>query len=264
MLLNKYPTREEFQRMTEEGSVIPVGMKILADKETPVSILSRFAESSENLFLLESAEGGEHWGRYSFLGISAHASVTVFSRDVVVRQGIEERRIAHDNDPFPVLRSLTAPYKLVRTPGLPPFCGGLVGYFAYECIHFIEQRVPNTLPPDAPMAEFIIPETLLVFDNIAHTLDIIQLSYESELSTDKRYAAAVQRVEEVHNLILSMNPNTGVRNRRALSMPQPTTTPEHYKEMVCKVKEHIYEGDVIQCVLSQSFVGSAPDDLVSL
>jgi anthranilate synthase component I len=264
MLLKKYPTREEFDVMVTEGSVVPVGIKILADKETPVSILSRFAQSSSNLFLLESAEGGERWGRYSFLGIAAHATVTVFSRDVLIRQGIEEQRIAHNNDPFSVLRSIIAPYKLAQMPGLPPFCGGLVGYFAYESINFIESRVPNTLPPDEPMAEFIIPETLLVFDNIAHTLDIIALSYAGSLSTDARYAAAIARAEEVLQKILTVNPNMGIINRRPLSMPLPVTPPEKYKEMVQRVKQHIYDGDVIQCVLSQSFVGPAPDDLVSL
>ncbi len=264
MLLKRYPTRDEFRDMLDEGSVVPVGIKILADKETPVSILSLFAESSPDLFLLESAEGGEHWGRYSFLGIAAHANITVFSRDVVVRRGIEEQRIPHGNDPFTVLRAIIAPYTLAPMPGLPPFCGGLVGYFAYESIHFIEPRVPNTLPPDAPMAEFIIPETLLVFDNIAHTLDIIALSFETGTDADRRYDAAVERVNDVHTAILTKNPNTGIRNKTPLSMPRPVMPPERYQEMVRAVKKNIYEGDVIQCVLSQSFVGPAPDDLVSL
>ena len=264
MLLKKYPSREDFHKMTKEGSVVPVGMKILADKETPVSILSRFSETSPNLFLLESAEGGENWGRYSFLGISAHAMITVYCHDVVVRQGIEEKRIPHNNDPFSVLRSIIKQYSLAQIPGLPPFCGGLVGYFAYESINFIEPKVPNTLPPDAPMAEFIIPETLLVFDNIAHTLDMIALSYEGEEDIDKRYDTAVERVEEVHNTILTTNPNQVIQNKRPLAMPQPIMEAERYKEMVRTVKNNIYEGDVIQCVLSQSFVGPAPDDLVSL
>jgi len=264
MLLKKYPTREEFYELIKEGSVVPVGMKILADQETPVSILSRFAETAPNLFLLESAEGGENWGRYSFLGISAHATITVFSRDVLIRQGIEEQRIPHHNDPFSVLRSILAPYNLAQIPGLPPFCGGLVGYFSYESINFIEPKVPNTLPPDEPMAEFIIPDTLLVFDNIAHTLDIIALSFESDLSIDHRYDAATKRVKEVFNTIQAQGPDNAARNITPLTMPQPSMDPEEYKEMVRTVKKNIYEGDVIQCVLSQTFVGPAPDDLVSL
>ncbi|MFO7936544.1 MAG: anthranilate synthase component I family protein [Kiritimatiellia bacterium] len=264
MLLKKYPGKKEFHKLVKEGTVVPVGIKILADKETPVSILSRFAESSPNLFLLESAEGGENWGRYSFLGISAHAMITVYCHDVLLRQGIEEKRIPHNNDPFSVLRSVIKQYTLAQIPDMPPFCGGLVGYFAYESINFIEPKVPNTLPPDAPMAEFIIPETLLVFDNIAHTLDIIQLSYDVEEDTDRRYEAAIERVKEVHDLIVSTNPNQGIKNRTPLKIPQPLTDPAHYKDMVKTVKKNIYEGDLIQCVLSQTFVGPAPDDLVSL
>ena len=264
MLLKKYPTREEFHAMCAEGTVVPVGIKILADSETPVSILARFADTAQNLFLLESAEGGERWGRYSFLGISAHSTITVFSRDVVIRGGIDVKRIPHNNDPFSVLRSILKPYKLAKTPGLPPFCGGLVGYFSYESINFIEPRVPNTLPPDAPMAEFIIPETLLVFDNIAHTLDIIALSFDCGSDTDTRYDSAVARIKEVQEVILTRNPNRGIRNKTPLSMPKPVMDPERYKEMVRSVKKNIYNGNVIQCVLSQSFVGPAPDDLVSL
>ncbi len=264
MILKKYPKREEFHNMINEGSVVPVGMKILADKETPVSILSIFVDSAPNVFLLESAEGGENWGRYSFLGISAHATITVFSRDVVIRQGIDEQRIPHNNDPFTVLRSIMAPYKLAPIPGLPPFCGGLVGYFSYESINFIESKVPNKLPPDTPMAEFIIPDTLLVFDNISHTLDIINLSFEGEADPDKRYDAAVARVKEVHAAILTKNPNTEITNKTPLTTPQPMMDPERYKDMIRAVKKNIYDGEVIQCVLSQSFVGPAPDDLVSL
>jgi hypothetical protein len=99
MLLETFPPRAEFRSLLESASVVPVGARILADTETPVSVLARFAPHHPHLFLLESAEGGERWGRYSFMGVSARATVAVYRHDVVVRQGIEEKRIPHQGDP---------------------------------------------------------------------------------------------------------------------------------------------------------------------
>jgi len=264
MILDTFPSRETFRNLIKTSTVVPVGAKILADTETPVSVLARFAPVSPNLFLLESAEGGEQWGRYSFMGVSARANVTVYQDDVVVRQGITEKRIRHGGDPLAVLRDIMKPYTLAEIPGLPRFCGGLVGYFAYEMIHFFEPRVPSTLPPERPLAEFIIPDTLLIFDNIAHTLAVVALAFQGDAEEDSLYDTAVNRVQEMLETLAKPADVAMHLNRRTVKMPEPVHGPEYYKGMVEKVKKHIFEGDIIQCVVSQSFVGPAPDDLVSL
>jgi len=264
MLLDTFPSRDNFRNLMKTSTVIPVGAKILADAETPVSVLSRFAHDNANVFLLESAEGGERWGRYSFIGISARANISVYRNDVVIRHGITEQRIPHNQDPLAVLRDLMKPYTLAELPGLPRFCGGLVGYFTYEMIHFFEPRVPNNLPSERPMAEFIIPDTLLIFDNTAHTLAVLSLAFKGDDEDDKLYDTAVERVQE---LLITLTKPADVAmhlNKRTVKMPEPVHAPDYFKGMVEKVKKHIYEGDVIQCVVSQSFVGPAPDDLVSL
>src|SRR5574344_107316 len=138
MILDTYPSYSDFQKYLENATVVPVGARVLADTETPVSVLSRFTNASSNIFLLESAEGGERWGRNSFMGVSARATVSVYGRDVVLRQGIREERTNHKGDPLAVLRGSRSSYKLAELPGLPRCCGGLVGYFAYEMIHFFE------------------------------------------------------------------------------------------------------------------------------
>jgi len=264
MILDTFPSHETFRTLLKTSTVVPVGAKILADTETPVSVLARFAHNNPNVFLLESAEGGEQWGRYSFMGVSARATVTVYRNDVVIRQGIAEKRIPHGGDPLAVLRELMKPYTLAELPGLPRFCGGLVGYFSYEMIHFFEPRVPNTLPPERPMAEFIIPDTLLIFDNIAHTLAVLALAFQGDGEEDSLYEAAVSRVQELLETLAKPADVAMHLNRRTVKMPEPVHGPEYYKGMVEKVKKYIYEGDIIQCVVSQSFVGPAPDDLVSL
>ncbi len=264
MLLDTFPSRDEFLNHLATASVVPVGAKILADTETPVSVLARFARDNPDVFLLESAEGGERWGRYSFMGVSARANITVYRNDVVLRQGIGETRIPHQGDPLAVLRELMKPYTLAELPGLPRFCGGLVGYFTYEMIHFFEPRVPNKLPSERPMAEFIIPDTLLIFDNIAHTLTVLALAFKGDDADDKLFDTAFARVQD---LLATIGKPADVAlhlNKRTVKVPEPVHGPEYYKGMVTRVKARIYEGDIIQCVVSQSFVGPAPDDLVSL
>jgi hypothetical protein len=176
MILETFPTREVFCDAARKATVIPVGTRILADTETPVSVVARFAESADPLFLLESAEGGERWGRFSFVGISARAHVSVFRDDVVVRQGFAETRTPHAGQPMAVLRALMKDYTLADLPGLPRFCGGLVGYLAYEMAHFFEPRIPNRLPAEKPLAQFVLPDALLVFDNVTHTLTVLALA----------------------------------------------------------------------------------------
>ena len=264
MLLETFPPRAEFAALLGTASVVPVGARILADTETPVSVLARFAPRHPHLFLLESAEGGERWGRYSFMGVSARATVAVYRHDVVIRQGIEEKRIPHRDAPLAVLRDLMKPYSLAHLPGLPRFCGGLVGYFAYEMIHFFEPRVPNRLPPERPLAEFVIPDALLIFDNVNHTLTAVALAFKEDGAPDALFDAATARVQELLATLAQPAPAGSPTGRTPIRKPTAIHPPEHFKNMVAKVKHHITEGDIIQCVISQSFVGPAPDDLVSL
>ena len=266
MILSAFPTKSDFAKYAESASVIPVGVKILADAETPVSVLSRFAGDSNNLFLLESAEGGERWGRYSFMGVSARATVAVYRDDVVMRQGITETRTPHGGEPLGVLRDVMRPYKLAELPGLPRFCGGLVGYFAYEAAHFFEPRVPNKLPPERPLAEFVIPDAMLIFDNVANTLTVLALAFteDADGNADALFGAAQSRVRELLEVI-ARPADTAMRpSRRAVKAPEATQPPERFKGMVAEVKRRIFEGDVIQCVVSQSFAAPAPEDLVAL
>ena len=264
MLLESFPAREDFRSLLASSSVVPVGARILADTETPVSVLARFAPRHPNLFLLESAEGGERWGRYSFMGVSARATVAVYRNDVVVRQGIDEKRIPHGGDPLAVLRNLMKPYSLAHLPGLPRFCGGLVGYFSYEMAHFFEPRVPNKLPPERPMAEFVIPDALLIFDNVNHTLTALALAFKDDAEPDALFDAAHARVRDLLATLATPVPPGSPTGKTPIRTPAPIHPPEDFKAMVAAVKNHVYEGDVIQCVVSQSFVGPAPDDLVSL
>ena len=257
---------EEFPKDTPaiDGAVVPVGVKVLADAETPVSVLARFDRREKNLFLLESAEGGERRGRYSFLGLDARLTATVYREEVVVRQGLDERRVPHGGDPMAVLRSLVAPYRMADAPGLPRTCAGLAGYFAYETAHFFEPRVPNRLPADRPLAELMMPGSMLVFDNVAQALYVVSFAFPGD-APDAASAVAAARAR-VAGLLEALAEPAPVPDAAGedLGALRPTHAPDYFEGIVAKVKERIVEGDLIQCVPSQSFVARAPRDPVAL
>lgn len=257
---------EEFPKDTPatDGAVVPVGVKVLADAETPVSVLARFDRREKNLFLLESAEGGERRGRYSFLGLDARLTATVYREEVVIRQGVDERRVPHGGDPMAVLRSLVAPYRLADVPGLPKTCAGLAGYVSYEMAHFFEPRVPNKLPADRPLAELMMPGSMLVFDNVAQALYVVSFAFPGDApDAAAAVAAARARVADLLEVVAEPVPAPDAAGED-LGPLVPTHGPDYYKGIVAKVKERIVEGDLIQCVPSQSFVARAPRDPVAL
>jgi anthranilate synthase component 1 len=265
MHLESFPDRDVFRAALQDATVVPVGTRILADTETPVSVVARFADHADPLFLLESAEGGERWGRFSFVGVSARTRVDVFRDEVVVCEGIGEKRIPHQGDPLAVLRQLMSGYRLAHLPGLPRFCGGLVGYLAYEMVHFFEPRVPNLLPAEKPLAQFVIPDTLLVFDNVTHTLTVLALAFAQDgCDADKLHDAARARVDELLGIIEKPLPAAKHARPAAPAVPQAVLSEQTFRDRVERVKHHIYEGDVIQTVISQSFVCAAPEDIIGL
>lgn len=266
MILNTFPDIQDFRSQVDSGAnVIPVGVTVLADTETPVTVLGRFVSGSAPLFLFESAEGGERWGRYSFMGLSQHARVSVFREEVVVRNGIREERLPHGGAPLATLRRLSQRYRQGTSPGLPRFAGGLVGYLTYEMVHFFEPRIPNRLPAEKPLADFMIPDLMVVFDNVQHTLTALALAFlvpgddpaiVHEQARDRAAALAAQ-LEQPAPL-----PPTQRSQRRLV--PEAVMPPEDFRAMVADVKQQIQEGEIIQSVLSQSFVCQAPENLLDL
>jgi anthranilate synthase component 1 len=176
MLLNHFPTRENFYAACHQANVIPVCSEILADTETPVSMLGRFYRQNADLFLFESVEGGERWGRYSFMGTSARCHVRVFTRRGD-GPGKRPRRTDPPRGPtLTVLKSLMAAYQPAVMPQLPRFWGGLVGYMTYEAVSFLE-AIPHRWPADKALAHFVIPDELLIFDNVSHTMTLVVLTF---------------------------------------------------------------------------------------
>jgi len=265
MLLRKFPDQTQFQELAQTHNVIPVGVEILADMETPVSLLAKLYRKKGSIFLLESVEGGEKWGRFSFIGTSAHADVRVYRDVVEVATRVGAERIAHHNDPLSVLKSLMERYKPADMVELPRFWGGLVGYLTYEMVSFFENRVPNMLADDQPMAHFMLPEELLVFDNIRNTLLCLSICFiEKPETAGHAYATAANRLNQllrVINMPLTAEPV----NMSAFQLSlQPVLAEAAFREQVDRVKNYIRQGDIIQSVISQPFVCPAPNDVLAL
>ena len=134
MLINEFPDIDQFRQMASENNVIPVCVEVLADTQTPVSLLRKFYENKNSVFLFESVEGGERWGRYSFLGVSARAHIRVYPEVIEINENGNVRQIEHNGNPLAELRNLMKQYHPAHVPELPRFWGGLVGYITYEMV----------------------------------------------------------------------------------------------------------------------------------
>jgi len=263
MRLNQFPEKDRFLELAAEYNVIPVCVEILADTETPVSLLRKIYDNRGPAFLFESVEGGERWGRYSFLGSSARSHVRIYPDAVEITEAGRSSKIPHNGDPLHVLREFMGGFRPVSLHGLPRFWGGLVGYFTYEMVSFFEP-IPSRLDPGLPLAHMVIPDEILIFDNIRHTLLIVAVCFlqSHEKNPEAAYDRANTRIQRVLEAAGKPVPNgNGNCGPHILKARQPD---EHYRKLVQKVKQYIHDGDVIQTVISQMFDCDSTPDLWSL
>jgi anthranilate synthase component 1 len=250
-----YPAFEQFKQLAEEGNLIPIYREILADTETPVSALMKLY-AKPHVFLLESVEGGEKWGRYTFLGADPHVIFTVRGDTVMIKEQREVRTHKHGGDPLSMLKDLLHRYRPVVVDGLPRFYGGAVGYLGYDMVRYFEQlpaRAPKDLNTDD--ATFLITDTLIIFDNVRHTIKVVACALTAG-KDDLRavYDEAIAKIEKMIELV-----KAPVKARElppqvpSDTTPRSNMTPEAFKKMVQRAKEYIVAGDVIQVVLSQRF-----------
>ena len=266
MQLKQFPEKQVFAGLYAGHTVVPVCREILADMETPVSVIKKLYSRQSPAFLLESVEGGERWGRYSFLSTSARTRVKVFAHTVEVVKNGHREEIDHNGDPLPVLRELMHRYNPAVVPELPRFWGGLVGYFSYEMVCFFED-IPSRIPVNQPLADFVIPDEMLIFDNLKNTLMMVAICFtDDHADPEAAYMAAEQRIDLLEQEILEKNARTP--NCRSTSGPislQPIYQDTVYKKNVEITKSLIQKGEVIQAVISQPFCANrTPEEPIAL
>ena len=275
-----FPSQEAFLNLAAQGNLIPVTRRLLADLETPLSAYRKIHGQGES-FLFESVEGGEHLGRYSFVGCNPRAvirqidnGVEVIESGKVVEKFVVSREPGEDGSPrvrdgLEVVERILKKYRAVPLPGLPRFTGGAVGFIGYEFIHDIEPVVPR--PPQdelrTPTLYFLIADQLLIFDRVAQTLIVlVNAILDEKTSAAEAYEEAGAEIERIVSLLEqpcqyhpASLPDEVPSVRFASNVPK-----EKFLANVRKSKEYITAGDIIQVVGSQRFstpVKAAPIDI---
>ncbi len=263
MLLRQFPDQIKFCDLFDQHNVVPLCREILADMDTPVTVLKKIYSENGPAFLFESVEGGERWGRYSFLSVSARTHIRIFKDQIEIQKNGHCEKIDHHNDPFPVLRDFMKRYHPAVLSDLPRFWGGLVGYMTYETVSFFE-NIPNQFPDDKPLAHFILPDEMLIFDNIRNTLMIVAIVFKNDhANPDKAFESASKRIDRLEAKISASLTDTQTKNDSTYEM-KSLCEENDFRLKVDKIKSYITQGEVIQAVISQPFVCDAPKDLLSL
>jgi anthranilate synthase component 1 len=261
-------THEEFLRLAAEGyNRIPLACETLVDFDTPLSIYLKLADAP-NSYLLESVQGGEKWGRYSIIGLPARTVLRVHGHDVAVStDGVEVER--HQcGDPLAFVEQFKARYKVPTIAGLPRFNGGLVGYFGYDSVRYVEPKLAAGVNPDAlgtPDILLMVSDAVVVFDNLAGKMHGIVLADPAQPDAFEQGHARLREI--LHKLRQPITPRLGVD----LSAPlgeEPAFRSSYsqgdYEAAVRSIKEYILAGDCMQVVISQRMsipFKAAPIDL---
>ncbi|HEY5543958.1 MAG TPA: anthranilate synthase component I [Candidatus Binatia bacterium] len=248
------PTFKEFSRLAKQGNLIPVYQELLMDLETPLSFFKRL-ERDRYSFLLESVEGSERWARYSFLGTRPQRIFKAQgNRVTIIEDDKTETRIA--DEPLKMLEELLKDCQPVSVPGVPPFFGGALGYVSYDAVEqFHEISNDKKDPLGMPEIFFVFVQTLVAFDNLKHTIKVIDNARVGEGANLRR--AYDQSIARIRKVISSLRRKPRGIEPRDLTQGKGTRkfrsnlTQEGFKKAVIKAKEYIKAGDIIQAVLCQ-------------
>jgi anthranilate synthase component 1 len=245
------PSLEDVRRLAAEHNLVPVRHTFVEDCETPVSAFLKLRGAGP-AFLLESAEQGQRVGRWSFIGYRP--------RDVL------RWRLADGGDPYALAADWVARHRQAPLPGLPPFAGGAVGFFGYDCVRAVEQLgEPNPDPVGLPDLALMLTDALVAFDHLKHTVTILANAYVEEEGVEAGYARAVDVVGEVRERLAGPLPRTAPSDG---ARPEPRFEPnmprEAFEAMVSRIIEYVHAGDAFQVVPSQRWTAEVAVDPFSI
>ncbi len=249
-------TPDQYSELAAQGFThIPVTRELFADLDTPLSCYIKVARGAYS-YLLESAnQGGEKWSRYSVVGLPATQVIKVSGNELVIEEsgGVVERTTC--DDPLSYIESFQSKFKYPELAGLPIYTGGLVGYFGYDTVRYVEKRVANSAPEDtigSPDIVLMVSNDVIVFDNVKGKVHLIS---HANPGIEGSYEAALSRLDWMQNAMQSAVPDE-VRDPVVGPVIHEADFTSSYGEQkfesdVEKIKQYIVEGDVMQVVLSQ-------------
>ncbi|HYS51925.1 MAG TPA: chorismate-binding protein, partial [Burkholderiales bacterium] len=254
-------TEAEFQRLAAQGfNRVPLLAETFADLETPLSLYLKLANRS-NTYLLESVVGGERFGRYSFIGLAAPVRLRAVGSMVTVMHGDVIAEKSQTADPLAFVREFLSRYRVAELPGLPRFCGGLVGYFGYDTVRWIEPRLAGGwLKPDpvgCPDMLLLVSEELAVVDNLSGKLYLVV--YADPAKARAWHDAQARLRELLGALRLPLSPPSETRD--AETEVASNFDAGTFRVAVDRAIRYVHDGDIMQVVLSQRlsrpFAGSS-------
>ena len=242
------PTRSEFESLAKGDKLVPVYREVFADHDTPVSAFRKIDEGPYS-FLLESVEGGEKWGRFSLLGSRPERVFIARGESCEIHEGGRITRLSRP--PAEELADLLRRHQAVPLPGLPRFCGGAVGYLAYDAVRWFE-KVPDRTKDDLglPDAVFLFGDVVSVFDNLTHTMKVVTHARGGK-DPGAAWDAAVHRLEaEVERLRRPLAWSEPPAAMGEPAVPRSSIARDDFLEAVERAREYIRAGDIFQVVLS--------------
>ncbi|MBQ9990929.1 MAG: anthranilate synthase component I [Lachnospiraceae bacterium] len=256
-------TLEQAKELGKGFQVVPISEEMMADVKTPIEVLKILKRVSSHCYLLESAEAQKQWGRYTFLGFEPTLEIVGMNGMVTVRKKGDSFPIIYDDvHPKAIISQILAEYKSPRVEGLPPFTGGLVGYFSYDYVKYSEPGLKLSARDEEGFkdVDLMLFDKVIAYDHLRQKIIIIVNSKTENL--DQEYETARESIEAIRKLILEGKPVKEEKGRLT-SRIRSLFSETEYCEMVNRVKKYIQEGDIFQAVLSNrleaDFEGSLLD-----
>jgi anthranilate synthase component 1 len=246
------PSLSEFQRLARSHDLVPICKSWTADLETPVSAFLRVAYGEPEAFLLESVEGGENVGRYTFMGIRPYKKIIAHGDQITTYTGADAE--SSEGDVFELLRDSLAGHAPARLPGLPPFTAGAVGFFSYDAVRLIE-KLPETAKDELGMPEACLMffDTVLAFDHVKQEILLIATADLQRHKPQTAYANAVRRLHDLERRLAKPLPKATRHTASGKLVLKPRTRKKDFLAGVERIKDYIAAGDIFQAVLSQRF-----------
>ena len=253
------PSFDEVSKKAASARLVPISSVLIADLDTPLTLFSKIYQDREHVFLFESMEGGEKWGRYSFIGFDPLVTF-VSSGDIIhiTRYGGDDKTVILKGDPISHLRELVTEMNAFEDPDLPRFSGGAVGYLGYDMVRFMEELPDTHEKLDLPDGSFMIPGTVLVHDSFKQTVTIIRwVDTEDKKNLKHLYDKALSELQAAISWIEGVVPDAyfakaGLQEENECNFSS-NMTPDEFYQMVDRAKAYILAGDIFQVVLSQRF-----------
>lgn len=261
-------SNQNFANLATQGyHRAPVMRTVLCDYDTPLSVYHKLAKGPYS-YLFESVQGGDKWGRYSIIGLPCQTRVQVKGNQITEICGSEVLQQQIADDPLAWIEAYQSQFKVFEQPGMPVFSGGLVGYFGYDTVRYVETRLQKTTPErddiGAPDIELLVSEELVVFDNLSGQVHLI---VHADLTQDSAFDKANQRLDVLQAKLSEPMPMPIDSAQQAVLTEADFASSfgeEPFKEAVAKIKEYVLAGDAMQVVISQQMsvdYHAAPIDL---